>query len=118
MAKRELATRANSVPMVGLAKQTWDPEFNEEHNRAPRDVCNEGNHCGHCNEEVLHSNMQVLRDSKPTCLACYNLKYREVEALYKKRPQQDAAPTFVCSGVCTGNVAVEPRSDKANREGF
>ena len=84
MAKRELATSANSVPMVGLATQTWDPDFNEEHTRAPREVGDEGFHCGHCTDAVPYQNMQVLRDSKVTCLACYNLKYREGEHPDKK----------------------------------
>ena len=62
-------------PMVGLAMQPWDRFFNEENTRAPCEVDDEGDHCGHCGDEVRHSNMQVLRESKVTCLNCYNKDY-------------------------------------------
>ena len=104
-------------PMVGLATQTSDADFNEEHTRAPREVGDEGFHCGHCTDAVPYQNMQVLRDSKVTCLACYNLKYREGEHP-DKGVQQETVPTVIGSGVCKGNAAVGPGSDKINREGF
>ena len=62
--------------MVGLATQVWDKKFKEEHTRAPREP---SRHCGHCNVLVQFETMQVLRDSKVTCIDCYNGKYREGE---------------------------------------
>ena len=66
----ELDVLEHRDTMVGLATQTSDADLNEEHIKAPREVGEEGLHCGHCNDVVLYQNMQVLRSSKVTCLDC------------------------------------------------
>ena len=76
MAEQQLATEQDI--MVGLATQQRDEEFNEEHTRAPHEIPNH-QLCGHCSEQVRFQNMQVTRDSKVTCIDCYNKDYRQQE---------------------------------------